>query len=832
MPAEQEESLPLPSETEEALTRTVAPPKLPREKQEEAASDPVSDTSTPDHNETKAEPDIASVDTVIISPSALPQKQATGAFEEQITSPKEEAEPEIASIGTLVIPPSALPPKPPTGAADDKTIALPRGTIARALAPASQPTAASEVPNTPYPDDEGNQPTDKLNGDNQPTDKLNGGSRTHKQRKASSARRGLGHDVAAFIDESRNNGADESGRKVRRITLEVEAVTVSTHEGQIVETSSKTSVLEIGVQSSRTGILKALAFGRKVEKAPWYADSWLVATMIISYMAGIGAFYYYYQAHQIILYGDAYAHMLIIRRLFDSATPGLAQLGGIWLPLPHLVMLPFIWNDFLWRTGLAGTIPSMICYIVASHYLFLSMRRLTRSSRASFVGSLVFILNPNVLYLQTTALSEIVLIATLTASSYYFLVWVQEDSLNHLLLAAAATFLATLTRYDGWFLFVVFLALIVPIGLLKRQQRAQIEGHLILFGSLGGLGIVLWLLWCYIIFGDPLFFQRSQYSSQAMQMTLYHAHALFTYHDLWQSFRYYFIDAGLNIGWGLFLLACFAIVLFLIQRRITPESLATLIFLAPFAFYVVSLYGGQAAIYVPGAVPANFEHQIYNARYGVEFVAPAALFLATLVSSFRQRFLLAISQILLVILLLGQSVWTTYSGIISLQDGLYGLDCSHSHAIVIYLAQHYNGGRILEDLYSTKIDALNPEANIDFSQVIYEGSGSLWEQALRNPSAYANWVIVNQADTHDEIAKKIDPRFYAEFTRDVEESDGLSLYHRNGLQMTTRAVPEFYLTQHALCGSSDITIKQSEPSKEQQQNAMVPFLSRKRMAVV
>src|SRR5690349_20755426 len=151
MPAEQEESLPLPSETEEALSRTVALPKLPREKQEKAAADPVSDTPTPDHNETEAEPDIASVDTVIISPSALPQELSTEAT-------------------------------------DDKTTALSRGAIARAL--------ASEVPDTPDPDNDGNQPTDKLDGDN----------RTRKQRKVSSARRGLGHDVAAFIDESQSNG--------------------------------------------------------------------------------------------------------------------------------------------------------------------------------------------------------------------------------------------------------------------------------------------------------------------------------------------------------------------------------------------------------------------------------------------------------------------------------------------------------------------------------------------------------------------------------------------------------------------------------------------------
>src|SRR5579859_2197618 len=136
---------------------------------------------------------------------------------------------------------------------------------------------------------------------------------------------------------------------------------------------------------------------KRSAKRNLFEDTWLIITVLISYIASISSFWYFFQTHQIILYGDAYAHMLITRRVFDNATPGLAQLGGVWLPLPHLVMLPFIWNDYLWRTGLAGTIPSMICYMIAATYLFLAARRLTKDSRASFIGTLLFILNPNVL---------------------------------------------------------------------------------------------------------------------------------------------------------------------------------------------------------------------------------------------------------------------------------------------------------------------------------------------------------------------------------------------------------------------------------------------------
>ena len=178
----------------------------------------------------------------------------------------------------------------------------------------------------------------------------------------------------------------------------------------------------------------------------WLTDTWLICTFIVATITSVAAWLYAYQNHLILLYGDAHSHIDIARRLIDNASPGLAQLGGVWLPLPHLVMEPFIWNDFLWRTGLAGSFSSMPCYVASAMFIFLAARRLTNDSRASFIGTLLFIFNPNILYLQTTPLSEMVCIATSSAACYFFLEWAQEDKLSHLVRAAAVIFLATLHR--------------------------------------------------------------------------------------------------------------------------------------------------------------------------------------------------------------------------------------------------------------------------------------------------------------------------------------------------------------------------------------------------
>src|SRR5258706_9094994 len=83
----------------------------------------------------------------------------------------------------------------------------------------------------------------------------------------------------------------------------------------------------------------------------------------ITAVISISALIFYFHRGAILLYGDAVAHINIARRVFDSRTPGLFQLGTVWLPLPHVLDIPFIVNDRLWQTGLGASVPSMVAYV-------------------------------------------------------------------------------------------------------------------------------------------------------------------------------------------------------------------------------------------------------------------------------------------------------------------------------------------------------------------------------------------------------------------------------------------------------------------------------------
>src|SRR5580692_6120279 len=116
----------------------------------------------------------------------------------------------------------------------------------------------------------------------------------------------------------------------------------------------------------------------KPQKAPPkpYSDHEIVRLVWLAIFVSVFSFLFYYRAGDLLLYGDAVAHINIARRVFDSQTPGLLQLGPVWLPLPHLLMMPFLLFNKLWHTGAGGSIPSLAAYVFGVIGIF----RLTRST--------------------------------------------------------------------------------------------------------------------------------------------------------------------------------------------------------------------------------------------------------------------------------------------------------------------------------------------------------------------------------------------------------------------------------------------------------------------
>jgi hypothetical protein len=318
----------------------------------------------------------------------------------------------------------------------------------------------------------------------------------------------------------------------------------------------------------------------------------------------------------LLYYGDAEAHLNIARRMVDSRTPGYEQIGTVWLPLPHALMLPFVGNDYLWRTGLAGAIPSVFCFALAGTALFVTVRRLFASTAAAVCAVALFTLNPNVLYLSSIPMTEPVLLAALLWMLYFV---VRFDSTRQTWTAAAAGLSAAaacLTRYEGWVL-LPFLGLYF---LVRGGSRSAVA-----FSALAGAAPLYWLGHNYWYHSNPLEFYNGPYSPMAIQAGQPYPGK----HDLTTAVRYYYEAVDLCSGSVLLWLGIAGLAAALWKRAWLVVALLGLIPL----YYVINVYGGASPIFVPTLWPGSY----YNTRYGIPTLPVLIVGAAALVAAVPER---------------------------------------------------------------------------------------------------------------------------------------------------------------------------------------------------
>lgn len=481
--------------------------------------------------------------------------------------------------------------------------------------------------------------------------------------------------------------------------------------------------------------------------------------MVLAVVLSVAATAYSFMHGYITAYGDAESHLNIAKRVIDSLTPGFAQLGGIWLPLPHLLLIPFVASDFLWRSGLAGSIVSGAAYAVSSLFLYKLTHLVTKSRAASFVAAAVFMANPNMLYMQATPMTELTLIVFFIISSYFFIKFLEDDSdILSLVLAAFFGFCAALSRYDGWSLVLMEAGVLgllyfpwkrFPARIAKLrenfdlQRYKKMEGRMVLFSTLAFFGIALWLLWGYLILGDPLYFTHSIFSAKSQQQNWLVRGELPAYKNLLMAFLYYLVTGMSNVGVFWFLLSLAGFALFFFNRESKHRFYLLLILLVPFIFNVATLYSGQSVIFIPHLTPVNFEWRLFNVRYGIMMVPFAAFCVAYLFYKSR-----AAGKALVLALFAAQLALfgTGYSKVITLEDGTAGLSSAVAKIpdAQYWIDRNYDSGLVLVDDYARTMSIIR--TRIPMKDVIYVGNKPYWEVSLKEPEKYAAWIIMQKND--------------------------------------------------------------------------------------
>lgn len=473
--------------------------------------------------------------------------------------------------------------------------------------------------------------------------------------------------------------------------------------------------------------------------------------IFIFFLAGlsIGATAIHMLRNQLVAYGDAESHLNIAKRVVDSLTPGLAQLGGIWLPLPHLLLTPFMPMDFFYRSGIGGAIVSGALFIVSAIAIYKLIFLLSQNKVISVLGSLIFCFNANILYLQSTAMTEIPLLAFFILSVYYFVEFLtDEEKVLSLVYAAFFGLCASLSRYDGWFLVLLEAGILVLNGLIKRYSLKRIEGLILLFSSLAFIGIVGWILWDFLILGDPLYFTNSPFSAKSQQQSWLARGELPAYKNLLASIHYYAYTSYINIGKLLSAFALLSIWSIMVYQRVKVRFYLLLLLLSPFVFNVITLYMGQSVIFIPGLTPDHFEWNLFNVRYGVMMIPAAAVISALFISQIynllpRFKYL---SYTVLVAIITAQliSFVTGSERPISLSDAVYGLSSAKKADAQDWLKENYDEGLVLMDDFARSVSVIN--SGLPMKNVIYIGNKPFWEESLSEPEKYATWIVMQKGD--------------------------------------------------------------------------------------
>ncbi|HXS15382.1 MAG TPA: glycosyltransferase family 39 protein [Candidatus Saccharimonadales bacterium] len=463
--------------------------------------------------------------------------------------------------------------------------------------------------------------------------------------------------------------------------------------------------------------------------------------LLTSILSIVATLYCYFHG-TILNYGDAESHINIAKRVVSSLTPGLAQLGGIWLPLPHLLMIPFVYFDPLWRTGLAGSIIGGISYVISAAYIYKLVNLLLGKRPTALVAYAVFVLNPNILYLQSTPMSELPLIAFFILSTYYFILFIKNDSnLAYLLSAAFFGFCATLSRYDGWFLVGFEMIALIIFFIRKKVSYKPIEGKTILFSTLAFFGIALWFLWDFLILGNPFYFSDSPFSAKAQQQEWLVKGQLPSYKNALSSFLYYLVTSWHIVGFFIFLFALLGVCIFWFDKTVRHKFLLFLLLFVPFLFYFTALFLGQAVIFIPDLTPPSYPWHLFNVRYGVMMIPFAAVFFSYFFHYLHKYFKYVLLSFFIVELLLFS---IGKEQVLTFDDGQYGLSASKNIDATGWMIHHYTGGLVLLDDYARTLSII--KSGLPINKVIYIGNKPYWENSLRNPQKYATWVILQRND--------------------------------------------------------------------------------------
>jgi hypothetical protein len=473
---------------------------------------------------------------------------------------------------------------------------------------------------------------------------------------------------------------------------------------------------------------------------------------LLAVLLGTLAAWFYARAGLTLSHYDAKAHLVVARRVIDSLTPGWTQIGAVWLPLPHVLNLLPVQIDACYRTGASAVALSVLSFGLMAYACTRLILDATGSRAAALSGLAVVALNPDILYLQSTPMTEPLLLGLTALSVALLSRWVESDATRSRAPAGLAMAAACLTRYEAWPMTV---AAVVVAGLalwrrgLPFPTAARRVAGLAAFPAAAGVAFLVQsrLTVGHWFVSDGFYVPDNPDTGRAFK----------TVGSIWWASHH------LN-GYGVLLCGVAGAAAVLITG-LRSRSRASLL--------VVLAMAGAAAL----PWYAFFGGHPFRFRYVVPLVPALAVWAGIGVGLLR-RYRVAAAALLIALTLIETRPFSLSSPVVVEAQ----LDREHAigrQTVTEFLRGHRDRGLILASLSSLShyVQELS-RIGVNVRDVVHEGNGDLWAAALESPRFRVRWILIEElAEGGDALAAraKAHPGFLSGFTR-MAEGGGVALY--------------------------------------------------------
>jgi hypothetical protein len=466
-----------------------------------------------------------------------------------------------------------------------------------------------------------------------------------------------------------------------------------------------------------------------------------------------------FYAHQglTLSHYDAKAHLVVARRVLDSLTPEYSQIGAVWLPLPHLLNLLPVQIDLFYRTGASAVAISILSFGLACYAIARIVLTVTGSRLGALAAVAMFGLDPDILYLQSTPMTEPLLFGLTLLSVSLVMDWVSRGApdgpKDEPKAAGWAIVGACLTRYEAWFVTAALIALTF-VALLRR-----------------GTSPVAALMATLRLAVYPI-----------LAVVAFVCHSRFTIGEWFVTGGFFVTDpttlgkplaAFLRVSYGIRQLVKDPLValavagaLFVAVRGLrSKEHSADLVVLALTAFLVLPTY-------------AFFEGHPFRMRYMIAPIVGVAVFCGIALGAVRPRWRMAAATGMA--LLLAATLRPLNAAAPMVQEAQW--DVPHSlgrRTVTDCLMRDYHHEPILASMGSLAhyMQELS-QRGLRIRDFVHEGNLPYWQEAIESPAGRVGWILIEeQAEGGDVLAQRAraSSEFLQGFTR-VCAGGGVALY--------------------------------------------------------